>query len=116
MPPCYWPAPVNFPGIDSVLVLEEDIFLFQLTTRAGHRSPIEGLKQLQKLLPSSLTKVPWRVVFIGADENRIKKVAEHWGNILFLLPKRPRVSVAWSVAHPGEDDNVTFKVRNLLIL
>lgn len=44
--PCYWLAPnIKFSGIDSALVLENEVFAFQVTVRADRRSPIEGLQK-----------------------------------------------------------------------
>ena len=104
-PPYYWiPPKSNFPGIDSVLVLEKKIYAFQVTISASHKSPVTGLKSLHKMLPPKLRNLSWRVVFVGAEEGRIKSIAEHWdGQRLFFPTDTKRLSVGWAAVDPVQD-------------
>ncbi|KAF8346418.1 hypothetical protein F5887DRAFT_1182764 [Amanita rubescens] len=45
VPPFFWVAPKGAPGIDSALVLEKDIHVFQLTISSMHGSLIDGMKK-----------------------------------------------------------------------
>ncbi|KAG8213311.1 hypothetical protein J3R82DRAFT_11790 [Butyriboletus roseoflavus] len=112
-PPYYWITSTTFPGIDSVLVLKEKIFVFQITISTDLKSPIKGLQKLQECLPPTLKKVPLSIVFVGAEEEQIKYLAEYW--ILYLLKGDIHISIAWSVVDPVQD-GITYKVCNLLIL
>ena len=89
----------NFPGIDSALVLKDRIFAFQVTISSSHKSPITGLESLSKMLPPKLKKLPWRVVFVGAETDRIRPVAEHWDGEL-CFPEGRRLPVAWAEVGP----------------
>lgn len=114
-PPFYWlPPHANFPGIDSALVLDDEIFVFQVTISTEHNSPIKGLQKLRNLLPNDLKNLPWRVVFVGAENLRIKQVAECWVGQICFPTKETRVPVAWSEVDPAQDD-VTYTACNLLI-
>lgn len=74
-PPYYWiPSKTNFPGIDSALVLEGRIFAFQVTLGSDHISPTAGLYCLRKMLPPNSENLPWRMMFMGPKENRVKQV------------------------------------------
>ena len=100
-PPYYYGFPPNgnFPGIDGALVLKDRIFAFQVTISSSHKSPITGLESLSKMLPPKLKKLPWRVVFVGAETDRIRPVAEHWDGEL-CFPEGRRLPVAWAEVGP----------------
>ena len=111
-PPYYWiPSKINFPGIDSALVLEGGIFAFQVTLGSNHKSPIDSLQRLRKMLPANLKVLPWRMVFVGSDEERIKGVAEHWAGKLIFPPQDERIchGVGYSGVDPVKAD-VTYSV------
>ena len=113
-PPYYWiPPKTNFRGIDSALVLEDEIFTFQMTVSSTHRSPIEGLRCLRKMLPPEMRDLPWRVVFVGPEEGLIKSVAEHWGSRLLCFPQNERPAVGWSAVDPTQA-GVTYKVCKIV--
>ncbi|KAI9566980.1 hypothetical protein HD554DRAFT_1041616 [Boletus coccyginus] len=98
IPPYYWiPSKINFAGIDGTLVLQDRIFVFQTALGSKHRSPINGLKDLQKLLPH----LPWRVVFVGPEEGPIKAVAECWNGKLSFPTDKDSVPVGWSALDPA---------------
>ena len=109
-PPYYWiPSKTNFPGIDSALVLEGEIFAFQVTLGSNHKSPIDGLLCLRKMLPANLKVLPWRMVFVGPDEERIKGVAEQWAGKLIFPSRGERIRVGYSGVDPAKAD-VTYTV------
>ncbi|KAI9457053.1 hypothetical protein HD554DRAFT_1832398 [Boletus coccyginus] len=91
----------------SALVLEDEIFVFQMTVSSTHRSPIEGLRHLRKMLPPERRDLPWRVVFVGPDEGPIKAVAKCWSSRL-LFPQNEHPDVGWSVVDPAQAD-ITYK-------
>ena len=109
-PPYYWiPSKTNFPGIDSALVLEGEIFAFQVILGSKHTSPIAGLQDLRKMLPANLKDLPWRMVFVGPVEERVKQVAGHWAGQLILPPREGRLPVGYSGLDPVQVD-VTYTV------
>jgi hypothetical protein len=109
-PPYYWiPSKTDFPGIASVLVLEGGIVAFQVTLRSDHRSPMAGLEGLRKMLPANPKNLPWRVVFVGPTENRIKPVAEYWAGKLIFPTQEERIRVGYAGVDPVEGD-VTYTV------
>ena len=112
-PPYYWIlSKTNFRDIDSALVLEDEIFVFQMTISSTHRSPIEGLRCLQKMLPPEMRDLPWRVVFVGPNEGPIKAVAEYWSKRL-RFPQNECPAVGWSAMDPAQTD-VTYKVCKIV--
>ncbi|KAI9572491.1 hypothetical protein HD554DRAFT_2168146 [Boletus coccyginus] len=101
-PPYYCiPFKTKFAGIDSALVLNDAIFAFQMTLRE-HRSPINGLRDLQQTLPHDLKDLPWRVVFVGPEEGLLEAVAEYWNAKLFFPTKTDSVPVGWSAVDPAQ--------------
>lgn len=107
-PPYLWVAPRNFEGIDSVLVLEEKIYAFQVTISSRHKSPTEGMKKFQENLPTALKKLPWSVVFVGDSEHLISNVANKWiGKI--SMQGGTEVPIAWCAVDPA-DPNVVYQV------
>ncbi|KAI9573181.1 hypothetical protein HD554DRAFT_2310957 [Boletus coccyginus] len=103
IPPYYWIAyKPNFAGIDSVLVLEDRIFAFQMTLSSDHRSPIPGLRDLRKLLPHDRKDIPWRVVFVGPEEGPIETVAARWNGELSFPTKHDLMPVGWSALDPAQ--------------
>ncbi|KAG6380541.1 hypothetical protein JVT61DRAFT_4900 [Boletus reticuloceps] len=84
-PPFYWVPPVReFPGIDSALVLENEIFAIHviIANRRRSESPADGLSVLYKLLPDNLKNLYWSLVFVGTDEDWLERIAkEHAGKI-----------------------------------
>jgi len=112
-PPYYWiPSKTNFRGINSALVLEHEIFVFQMTMSSTHRSPVEGLRCLREMLPPEMRDLPWRVVFVGPNEGPIKAVAEYWSEQL-RFPQNERPAVGWSAMDPAQAD-VTYKVCKIV--
>ncbi|KAI9462208.1 hypothetical protein HD554DRAFT_2289333 [Boletus coccyginus] len=108
-PPYYWiPSKTNFPGIDSALVLKDEIFVFQVIMSSVHTTPINGLQYFQEMLPHDLKNVHWRVVFVGPEEGPIKTVAKNWGGQLFPHKTMDHLVVGWSVVDPVQDD-VTYR-------
>lgn len=108
-PPYYWIPPSDFPGIDSALVLEKQIFVFQVTFRSALKSLIDGLECLRNMLPRELKDVAWKVVFVGPDEANNKYIAEHWHRRLSFPTKKKRALVGWSVVDPAQD-GVKYRV------
>ncbi|KAN0073583.1 hypothetical protein V8E55_012190 [Tylopilus felleus] len=96
VPPYYWVAPMNFPGIDGALILPEVIYGFQVTISTSHRSPEGGMKKLREHLPAELKNLPGRVVFIGDHANAIKSIAQKW--------VKKGLNIGWSHVDPVADD------------
>ncbi|KAI9572496.1 hypothetical protein HD554DRAFT_1546856 [Boletus coccyginus] len=114
IPPYYWaPLQTNFAGIDSALVLEDKIFVFQMTLSANHRSPIKGLRDLRKLLPYDLKDLPWRVVFVGPEEGPIEAVAKSWSRLSFPS-ENDFVPVGWSALDPAQGGVIYKESEELL--
>jgi hypothetical protein len=110
-PPYYWVAPKNFHGINSALILTEEIYVFQVTISTRHESPMEGLKTLRAHLPANLKKIPWsawRVVFIGYNDGAIKTVANKWVGKLFATDNTG-ITIGWSEVDPVTKD-VAYRV------
>ncbi|KAH0832414.1 hypothetical protein J3R83DRAFT_13454 [Lanmaoa asiatica] len=104
-PPFYWIAPtVIFPGIDSALVTENEIFAIQVTIAFGHPSPQEGLDKLRDLLPQALKKFKWRMLYVGPEETQITAVSRQWHGKLKIgtTTERTLVPVGWCVRGPCE--------------
>ncbi|KAH0839357.1 hypothetical protein J3R83DRAFT_40 [Lanmaoa asiatica] len=102
-PPFYWIAPtVNFPGIDSVLVTENEIFAIQVTIAFDHPSPQEGLDKPRDLLPQALKKLEWRMLYVGPEETQITEVSQQWDGKLKIGTKTKRIPVpiGWCVVDP----------------
>jgi len=110
-PPFYWVPPArNFPGIDSALVLENEIYAIQVTiakTRSGS-SPADGLTELRKLLPNNLKNLSWKLVFVGTDQDRVESFAKKYTGKIFFPTKTKSVRVGWSVVNPVQEE-VIFK-------
>lgn len=109
-PPYYWPAPPNFPGIDSAFVLEKQIFFFQVMIGTRHKSPIDSLRKARDCLPYDLRMVPWSVVFVSPEENRIEMVAAYWGRELYFPSSGGNIAIAWSAVDPAADVTVAYRV------
>ena len=97
-PPYYWVAPRGFKGINSALVLAKEIYAFQVTIGMSHRPPMAGMEILQGYLPTDLRENPWRVVFIGDNDSRIRKVAK--GFNIFFPTAMDHVPIAWARVDP----------------
>jgi hypothetical protein len=109
-PPYYWiPSETDFQGIHSALVLEKEIVAFQVSLWSDRTSPIGGLECLRRTLPHDVGARPWRVVFVGPDEARIRGVAQSWDGRLCFSTDTTRVAVGWSVVDPVQDD-VIYRV------
>jgi len=114
IPPYYWIAyKPNFAGIDSALVLEDRIFIFQMTLGSDHRSPIKGLRDFRDLLPHDLKDLLWRVVFVGPEEGPMKSVAKRWNGKLSFPRNKDSIPVGWSLLDPAQG-GVTYKVCGLI--
>ncbi|KAN0077949.1 hypothetical protein V8E55_010006 [Tylopilus felleus] len=98
VPPYYWVAPMNFPGIDGALILPEAICGFQVTISSSHRSPEDGMNKLRAHLRADLKNLPRRVVFIGNQADAIKSVAQQWVN------KGLKLDIGWSHVDPVVGD------------
>ncbi|KAH0826457.1 hypothetical protein J3R83DRAFT_5456 [Lanmaoa asiatica] len=102
-PPFYWIAPTaNFPGIDSALVTEHEIFAIQVTIAFDHPSPQTGLDKLRDLLPRKLKNLEWRMLYVGPKETQIAEVSRQWDGKLDVgtKTKRTPVPVGWCVMDP----------------
>ena len=106
-PPYYWVAPRNFKGIDSALVLAEEIYAFQVTIGTSHGPPMAGMETLRGYLPADLKKNPWRVVFVGDDDDRISRVAKEFK--MFFPTARKHVPIAWVKVDPVSE-GISYKV------
>ncbi|KAF8554859.1 hypothetical protein OG21DRAFT_1011314 [Imleria badia] len=111
--PYHWVAPTgkNFPGVDSALILAEEIYVFQVTISTRHESPKDGLETLRARLPADLKKIPWRawrVVFVGVDDSKIKTVANKWVGKLFATDNT-NITIGWSEVDPVVKD-ITYRV------
>ncbi|KAH0832393.1 hypothetical protein J3R83DRAFT_13427 [Lanmaoa asiatica] len=108
-PPFYWIVPtVIFPGIDSALVTENEIFAIQVTIAFGHPSPQEGLDKLRDLLPQALKKLEWRMLYVGPEETQITTASRQWHGKLKIgtTTERTPVPVGWCVVDPVNTDVV----------
>lgn len=116
-PPFYWVPPArNFPGIDSALVLKNEIYAIQVTiagTRSGS-SPADGLAELHKLLPNNLKNLSWNLVFVGTDQDCVESFAKKYTGKIFFPTKKKGVRVGWSVVNPVRGE-VIFKVCNFIV-
>ncbi|KAF9236136.1 hypothetical protein BU15DRAFT_50502 [Melanogaster broomeanus] len=75
-PPFYWhPVSINFPGIDGLLCLGNDVYAIQCTMSERHRSPLKGLRTLQKIIGEQCG-LSWRVLFIGESERQATAAAK----------------------------------------
>ncbi|KAF8546154.1 hypothetical protein OG21DRAFT_1491533 [Imleria badia] len=85
----YWiPQETNFTGIDSALVTSKAIIAFQVTIAKRHDSePDADFQQLAEILPERVKHLPWRLVFIGMDEDRIKRIAKSFDKVIFFPPE-----------------------------
>ena len=103
----YWVAPRDFTGIDSALILAEEIYAFQVTIGKSHGPPMAGMEILRGYLPTGLRGNPWRVVFIGDHNNRIRRVTKRF-NIFFpaAMDHVPIVWVKVDPVGPGHDYTV----------
>lgn len=99
-PPCFWVAPGDIIGIDSALVREDDVYVFQLTISSEHGSPIGGMKKIRGYLPNRLRDIPWKVVFIGQERTAAMSVANKWADKIFFPTNKALVSIAWYEADP----------------
>lgn len=99
-PPFFWVAPKGTPGINSALVLEKDIHVFQLTIGSMHGSPIDGMRKVREYLPPRLRNITWKVVFIGQESIAASSVANDWTGKLFFPTKKNSVPIAWAVVDP----------------
>ncbi|KAF6749584.1 hypothetical protein DFP72DRAFT_852446 [Ephemerocybe angulata] len=73
----YWmPSIPNFPGIDSVLANDNQIYVLQATIATDHTSPVKGLEdifgKLKKLQPPHCQ---WHYVIIGQDKSTVENLA-----------------------------------------
>ena len=57
-PPYYWVAPRGFTGIDSALILAEEIYAFQVTIGKSHGPLMAGMEILRGYLPTGLRGNP----------------------------------------------------------
>ena len=101
--PFFWVAPKDTSGIDSVVVLEDAIYVFQVTISPKHISPIDGMKKVRSYLPHGLRDIAWNVVFVGQESATAKPVAESWANKLFFPNSGTMVPIAWAEVDPVVD-------------
>ena len=100
-PPYFWIAPKDFPGIDSALVLDTAIYVFQVTiSPSTYKPPMDGMAILRNRLPIQLKEIPWRVIFVGDDDSPICAVANKWVGKIFFPTDRTSVPIAWSTVDP----------------
>ncbi|KAF9234891.1 hypothetical protein BU15DRAFT_52015 [Melanogaster broomeanus] len=72
IPPFYWRPPSNnFPGIDGLLRHGDDVYAIQCTISQTHRSPLKGLRMLQKIIGTQ-PRLSWRVIFVGETDKQAK--------------------------------------------
>ncbi|KAH7886431.1 hypothetical protein F5I97DRAFT_1928284 [Phlebopus sp. FC_14] len=103
MPPFYWVPPTsNFPGINSVLVTENEIFAIQITLSYDHTSPQVGLDHLRNLVLMDKKSLPWRVLVVGLEEEHVLSAIRKWAEKLTFGPPRSKttIPVGWCVVDP----------------
>ncbi|KAF8347713.1 hypothetical protein F5887DRAFT_953802 [Amanita rubescens] len=107
--PFYWVAPKKYPGINSALICDDGIYVFQVTISSKHKPPTAGMEDLQKHLSKKLRNKPWRVVFVGDTEAAIQAVTSQWMGKLFS-PTDPKESIpiAWCALDPVRQD-ITYR-------
>ncbi|KAF9228951.1 hypothetical protein BS17DRAFT_215610 [Gyrodon lividus] len=109
-PPFHWIAPTtNFPGIDSALITEDNIFAIQVTLAYSLRTPQTGLNKLRSLLPPAMRDLRWSVLFVGHSDDQVYKVSEEWvGKLIIDMPSgRGPVPVGWCSLDPTAR-NITY--------
>jgi hypothetical protein len=99
-PPFFFVAPKGAHGIDSALVLEKEIYVFQLTISSTHGSPIDGMKKVRDYLPSRLRNITWNVVFVGQESSAASSVANEWKGKLFFPTEKKHISIGWAEVDP----------------
>lgn len=115
-PPFYWiPRAKNFPGIDSALILTDEIIVFQVTFAAKDcscESLETGMLKLHDLLSENLKDAQWRLVFVGTenDHGELERMAAKWVNTIVMPTRQTCVQVGWAVVDPVCED-VVYTVR-----
>ena len=92
-PPFYWtPTEKDFPGIDSALVLTNEIIAIQVTITEVHKLSVgKGVSKLCNLLPHNLKGLPWRVVFVGMEVDWVKHIAMTWADKITSVRRGTRM-------------------------
>ena len=105
-PPFYWiRAEKDFPGIDSALVLTNEIIAIQVTIAEVHKLSVgKGLSKLRNLLPHNLKGLPWKVVFVGMEADWIEHIAKTWADKVTSPSDEALVRVGWTVVDPVRRD------------
>ena len=116
--PFYWiPPDKNFPGINSALVLTNEIVAIQVTIAEEHKSSVEkGLLKLRDLLPQDLKDLPCKVVFVGAEVDRIRRIEMSWADEILSPSDQGRVPMGWTAVDPVRKDIIytVCKIRRCI--
>ena len=107
-PPSYWLSNNHeFLGINGLIVTPACVYLLQVTLDDKQPSPQEGVDRMWQSMPT-LRHLPWKFLFVGVMDNRIKRVSDGYVIKLRVGP------CAAAMTQKGERQE-TFSKTNLAV-
>ncbi|CAA7264998.1 unnamed protein product [Cyclocybe aegerita] len=72
----YWrPRETNYPGVDAVIRVDNDVYALQFTISSTHRSAADGLKKVHKDM-NHISNVTWHLVMVGSEQRNAESVRD----------------------------------------